>query len=119
MPGGDRTGPMGMGPRTGRGAGFCAGYGVPGFPNPGYNAGSAFFGQRGGRGRRNRFFATGVPGWQYFAENPIPGGMPFTAQPETPQNELNVLKGQAQYLENSLKELQARMETLASKNKTE
>ncbi|MFW5971797.1 MAG: DUF5320 domain-containing protein, partial [Desulfovermiculus sp.] len=30
MPGGDRTGPMGMGPMTGRGAGFCAGMNQPG-----------------------------------------------------------------------------------------
>jgi hypothetical protein len=87
--------------------------------NPGYGAGGAVFGGRGGRGRRNRFFATGVPGWQYFAGNPIPGGMSFPAQPGTPQNEWEVLKGQAQYLENGLKELQARMEALAPGNKTE
>lgn len=119
MPGGDRTGPMGMGPRTGWGAGFCAGYAVPGFLNPGYGAGGAFCGGRGGWGRRNRFFATGVPGWQYLARNPIPVGMPFSAQPETPQDELDILKGQAQYLENGMKELQARMEVLASRNKPE
>ena len=119
MPSGDRTGPLGRGLMTGRGVGFCAGYGVPGFLNPGYGAGVAFFGARGGRGRRNRFFATGAPGWQYFAGNPIPGGMSFSAQPGTPQNELDALKGQAQYLENGLKELQARMEALASRNKTE
>jgi hypothetical protein len=104
---------------TGRGAGFCAGYGVSGFTNPGYNAGGAFFGGRGGRGRRNRFLATGVPGWRYFAGNPIPGGMPFSAQPETPQSELEVLKEQAQYLEKGLKELQTRMESLASRKKAE
>ncbi|MGI6207796.1 MAG: DUF5320 domain-containing protein, partial [Anaerolineae bacterium] len=34
MPRGDRTGPQGMGPMTGRGAGYCAGYGVPGYANP-------------------------------------------------------------------------------------
>ncbi|MBA7569646.1 hypothetical protein ES708_11387 [subsurface metagenome] len=34
MPGGDRTGPTGMGPMTGRGVGYCAGYQVPGFANP-------------------------------------------------------------------------------------
>lgn len=34
MPGGDGTGPMGMGPMSGRGAGFCAGYGAPGYMNP-------------------------------------------------------------------------------------
>lgn len=119
MPGGDRTGPVGRGPMTGRGAGFCAGYGVSGFGNPGYNAGGAFPGGRGGRGRRNRFFATGVPGWRCFSGNPIAGGISFPAQPETPQNELEVLKREAQYLGNGLKELQVRMEALASKNKTE
>ena len=34
MPFGDGTGPMGLGPMTGRGAGFCAGFGRPGFTNP-------------------------------------------------------------------------------------
>ncbi|MBN1458575.1 MAG: DUF5320 domain-containing protein [Armatimonadetes bacterium] len=34
MPRGDGTGPMGRGPMTGRAAGYCAGYAVPGFANP-------------------------------------------------------------------------------------
>jgi len=34
MPFGDGTGPRGMGPMTGRGAGFCAGFPAPGFANP-------------------------------------------------------------------------------------
>ena len=34
MPLGDGTGPAGMGPMTGRAAGFCAGYPVPGYMNP-------------------------------------------------------------------------------------
>ena len=34
MPFGDRTGPAGLGPMTGRAAGFCAGYPVPGYMNP-------------------------------------------------------------------------------------
>lgn len=33
MPYGDRTGPWGRGSRTGRGAGFCAGYDIPGYMN--------------------------------------------------------------------------------------
>jgi len=33
MPFGDGTGPAGMGPMTGRAAGFCAGYSVPGYMN--------------------------------------------------------------------------------------
>lgn len=34
MPAGDGTGPAGLGPMTGRAAGYCAGYPVPGFVNP-------------------------------------------------------------------------------------
>jgi len=34
MPRGNGTGPMGLGPMTGRAAGYCAGYGVPGYRNP-------------------------------------------------------------------------------------
>ena len=34
MPFGNGTGPAGLGPMTGRGAGFCAGYPVPGYINP-------------------------------------------------------------------------------------
>ena len=34
MPGGDGTGPRGMGPMTGRAAGYCAGFPVPGYMNP-------------------------------------------------------------------------------------
>jgi hypothetical protein len=33
MPRGNGTGPMGMGPMTGRKAGFCAGYSMPGYQN--------------------------------------------------------------------------------------
>jgi len=36
MPFGDGTGPMGLGPMTGRGAGFCAGFARPGFASPTY-----------------------------------------------------------------------------------
>jgi hypothetical protein len=119
MPGGDRTGPMGMGPMTGRGAGFCAGHGVPGYSNPGYGAGGAVFGGRGGRGRRNRFFATGIPGWRWFTQNPMSGWTAFPERQEAPQSEWEALKGQARYLENCLKDIRARMEALAPGNKAE
>ena len=46
MPRGDRTGPQGMGPMTGRGAGLCAGFNMPGL---GLRQGWC----GGGRGRRN------------------------------------------------------------------
>jgi len=65
MPRGDGTGPMGMGPMTGRAAGYCAGYPVPGFMNPyGGRLGLGLgFGRGGGRGWRNWYWATGLPGW--------------------------------------------------------
>jgi len=51
MPGGDKTGPMGQGPRTGRGAGYCAGFNAPGYANPLPRRGMGF-----GRGFRGRGF---------------------------------------------------------------
>jgi hypothetical protein len=82
---------------TGRGAGFCAGNNVPGFANAA--PGGAFFG-RGGRGRRNRFFATGQTGW-------MRGGMGFrpfeAAVPEfSSEEELRRLRQDADYLEKTL-----------------
>ncbi|MGE4285205.1 MAG: DUF5320 domain-containing protein [Phycisphaerae bacterium] len=49
MPYGDRTGPLGRGPKTGRAAGFCAGYDMPGSENYAFGRG---MGRAGGRGRR-------------------------------------------------------------------
>ncbi len=59
MPLGDKTGPAGVGPMTGRGAGYCAGYDTPGYMNPG--PGPAAFGRGVGRRFRNRYYA-GRPG---------------------------------------------------------
>lgn len=52
MPRGDRTGPLGRGPQTGRAAGFCAGFGAPGCanPTPGYGFGRRWAGFGRGRG---------------------------------------------------------------------
>jgi len=47
MPGRDGTGPMRRGPMTGRSAGFCAGYGVPGYSNFGRGFGTGFGRSRG------------------------------------------------------------------------
>ena len=72
MPGGDRTGPWGMGPRTGRGAGYCSGYRVPGFMNrsvfPPF--GGRWFGRAGWFGwrsaRRGRRAGRGVGRFGWF-----------------------------------------------------
>lgn len=66
MPGGDGTGPAGMGAMTGRAAGFCAGWGATGFANNlpgrglgmGYGRGRRFLGRGFGRGGYGRGFFT-------------------------------------------------------------
>jgi len=82
MPGGDRTGPMGHGPRTGRAAGFCSGYGMPGFANPvvggGRGRGPGFGrGFGGGRGY-GRGLGWGR-GWAW--DEPAAPGAPVPAAP--------------------------------------
>ncbi len=131
MPSGDRTGPVGAGPRTGRTAGYCAGYGMPGFMNPGYGweRGYGFgrgygrgrgmgFGRGGGRGWRHRYYATGVPGWargsfgygaQFWEAPPPPAEMPAEGDP---QAELTELKGQSRHLEDTLDQIRRRIEEL-------
>ncbi len=44
MPLGDKTGPLGRGPRTGRGLGSCSGNFQPSFVNPGIGRGGRGFG---------------------------------------------------------------------------
>lgn len=117
MPGGDRTGPMGMGPRTGRGMGFCAGNAGPGFMNPGG------WGMRGrGRGWRHAFHATGLTGWQRQAMGwQASGGampMPDAAAPDA-QQELQVLQQQARAMATALENLQTRIEQLQGHKPTE
>ena len=53
MPRGDGTGPAGAGSMSGRGAGYCAGFGTPGFVNRGAGLGRGLgrgFGRGLGRG---------------------------------------------------------------------
>lgn len=120
MPRGDGTGPMGMGPGTGRAAGYCAGYSVPGYMNP--VPGRGFFARPwgfggGGRGYRHWFYATGLPFWARM--NPyMYGPQPFYGQPQTysPQvskeMEIDLLKRESEDLENALKEIRDRLARL-------
>lgn len=95
MPGLDRTGPWGAGPRTGRGLGLC---GTPrGAAPPAQVWGYGAWGWRGrGRGARcwwgvPRGFGPGWgrPGWQ----------------PLSPQEEVEYLQGYAANLERALEEI--------------
>jgi len=87
MPFGDRTGPWGLGPMTGRRMGYCSGFPVPGFMNPGYGFGRGFwfgawFGRGFGRGLgfgRGRCWHRGVffPYWGDPSPWAMPYGLPF------------------------------------------
>jgi len=52
MPGGDRTGPEGRGPMTGRRLGYCAGNQIPGYESPRYGLDRGFGRRYWRRGRR-------------------------------------------------------------------
>jgi hypothetical protein len=118
MPGGDRTGPLGMGPMTGRAAGFCAGYSAPGYMNPvpgrglfGRGRGRGWFGRgmgRGfGRGWRMGYFGGAFPNWDYYGA-PLPPYPPELS----PEEEITLLKEDAEVLKQQLKELQGYIDTL-------
>ena len=125
MPGGDRTGPWGQGPMTGRGMGFCGGYGMPGSyatgglgwwgRGRGRGRGGGFPGRGGGRGWRHTFWATGMPGWARsgpFGAFGVP--VPMTGASMSKSEEVEVLKQQADFFRSSLEDIQKRMEALES-----
>lgn len=100
MPRGDRSGPMGMGARTGRGLGYCSGADAPGFagqgPQPGgYRNGGRGAGMgrgiRGGRGCWN----TGYP-----------------VAPAAPAAPLRSGEQEQQYLQQQADMLQSELETI-------
>ena len=118
MPAGDRTGPMGMGPMTGRAAGFCAGYGVPGYTNPvggrglGWGRGGGWGRGRGfGRGWRNAYQATGLPGF-------APAWPGYAPAAPTVEQERDALKAQAESLTQALEDIKGRMSELEAAQKS-
>jgi hypothetical protein len=102
---------------TGRAAGYCAGYGAPGWagvaPGRGYGYGrgwgmGAGWGRGGGRGagwrHRNWYYATGLPGWVRAGYGPAWGPPPVDdpyAGP-TPEHEVEFLRQQAEWLKQQL-----------------
>jgi len=102
MPRGDGTGPMGMGPMTGRGAGYCAGVVAPDYKNcVGFAGGFGY-----GRGFRRKFNVTGLPGWGRF------GYPTYAAMNESAASEKEILKSQAELLENKLQQVKKRLSSL-------
>ncbi|MGD8553858.1 MAG: DUF5320 domain-containing protein [Anaerolineales bacterium] len=100
MPRGDRTGPAGAGPMTGRGAGYCGGYPTPGFVQP-------FGGWGGGwRGRGRGWGWRAGPAWSGYGYTPPP-----------PEDQLSALKAQEGFLHDQLESLQKRIEALEGSKK--
>jgi len=125
MPGGDRTGPLGAGPRTGRSVGYCAGYNMPGYANPvggwgagrggGFGYGAGFGGGGYGRGWRHRFYATGIPGRAvghgYPPAYAVPG---FRSEDER----ANLIE-QAEYFKAALEDINKRLDKLQSRKESD
>ncbi len=109
MPGGDRTGPMGMGAMSGRGAGVCAGNNMPGYTSagPGRGFGTGFgrgcgFGGKG-RNRRHRFYAVGLP-------EGVPSDKGITPdQQPNPEMEKQTLRNHADALQRELDAVRKRL----------
>jgi hypothetical protein len=101
---------------TGRGAGYCGGYDVPGYMNavPGRGLGYGRGGWGHGHGYRHWYHATGLPAWARF---PVP---PWSAAPEwgavpawgapTKEQEAEGLKTQAEWLREQLDAIQQRID---------
>lgn len=109
MPGFDGTGPMGMGPRTGGGRGFCAsGIGA----TYGYGAG------RGGMPRGcgyGRAWGGGRGRGGYVQAGPIRGGAPFAAS-YSPEQEISFLQSQSAALEQEIQRIKSRIDALGNRN---
>ena len=108
MPRGDGTGPMGLGPMTGRAAGYCAGFATPGYLNP--IGGRLGRGMGWGRGRGRHWW----PRQLY----PYHGALPYAQTPYeavpfmTSEQETEMLKQHAKVLEDQLKDIQKRVSEL-------
>jgi hypothetical protein len=123
MPLGDRTGPAGMGPMTGRAAGYCAGYQVPGYMNP--IAGRVPYGGYYGAGRggypwggRRGFGWRGI-GYPYPYRYGYQGYYPEAPYvPEfSPEEEEKMLRQQVELMESQLEGIQKRLQELESEAK--
>ena len=126
MPRGDRTGPNGMGAMTGRMGGYCSGFEMPGYANVFYRRGfGTGFGRGrsapgrgfgvGGRGRRNMYYATGLPGFMRFGGDVAPG-YPAPYQKADPAVEKQALKQQADALQSELDFINRRLAEVETEN---
>ncbi len=120
MPRGDGTGPRGLGPMTGRAAGYCAGYSVPGYMNPsGGRLGMGFgYGRGLGRGMGRGYGRGFVPAYPYpMTTPPTAYGGGFYQPPVEPKQEMEMLTEDAKALKGQLEEINKRIAELEKSKK--
>lgn len=111
MPRGDKTGPNGQGPQTGRGAGFCAGNDKPGFMEQGvgFRGGGRFRAPQTGYGR-------GLGRGRGFAWRAQPQNMQAQPQPQeqemTEEQEKQLLKQDLEDMKKNIKVIEQRLKEL-------
>jgi len=109
MPRGDGTGPRGLGPMTGRAAGYCAGYSTPGFANS--------YGGRMGMGRGyGRGFGFGYANQVPYYNPPVYGGSYYQPSIE-PKQEIGALSNEANMLKEQLEAINKRIAELEKNEK--
>ena len=101
MPGGDRTGPEGLGSMTGKRMGYCVGN-----DNPNYSNQTPIYGRRLGRGfSRNFGFGRGIRFGFGRSNRFVPNeNIPNVSQKTELENEIKILKDQLSFLEKQLSE---------------
>ena len=119
MPGGDRKGPEGYGPRTGRSLGYCAGYESPGFTK-GIPRGRGL-GRGWGRGLGQGFWGRGRVFWRrgYYPE-PYYGSDALYTEPipeSNKEHEKAYLEDMVKGLEEELKAIKERIQEISKEKK--
>ncbi|MHA1343713.1 MAG: DUF5320 domain-containing protein [Promethearchaeota archaeon] len=136
MPRGDGTGPAGLGPMTGRGLGYCAGYSTPGYmKGPGLGWGRGWWGRGRGLGWGRGWWGWGRGlgwgrgwwgrGWwrwggYYPYATPVAATAPVVAPYTTPMalnptDQLAMLKQEKEYMESDLKGIQNALKDITKK----
>lgn len=123
MPRGDHSGPMGMGPKTGRGLGDCTGYGMPGYGSSfsqggrraaftgGFGAGRGGYGRRLGCWVKPHYFQ----GWgQSYGSADLYDTMIPAPMPD-PEAEKRLLQNQSRVLQTQLDLIHKRLDGLEKK----
>jgi len=102
---------------TGRAAGYCAGYPVPGYTNP--VGGRGYWGRGRGFGRGFGWARAGLgyPAWGGAVASPYAPYAAPLGPAMAPEQEITGLKQQAEYFENALDEINKRIEQLEVKSK--